>query len=81
MASPGKTLHVRLPQDLWLRFERLHSEYRGLPASLVLKLLLADQLEKDFPTQVGIVQSRIKGDAPQPPRRAAGANTSRIGRA
>ena len=62
MASPGKTLHVRLPDDLWRRFERLHAEYKGLPISLVLKLLLADQLEKDFATQVEIIQAGVRGE-------------------
>ena len=75
MASPGKTLHVRLPDDLWRRFERLHAEYKGLPTSLILKLLLADQLEKDFATQVEIVQSRIRGEKAGD----AGPATNRLG--
>jgi hypothetical protein len=62
MGSPGKVLHVRLSDDAWRRFQRLHGEFKGLPCSFILKVLLADQLEKDLAAQVEIVEARIRGD-------------------
>lgn len=80
MGLHGNTIHVRLTPELLQKFDALHGEYAGLPASMVVKILLANQLRKPLSVQVEIIQMEIKGGAPLVQQRTArlrGSNTPR----
>jgi len=64
----GKTLHVRLTADQEKKFERVHAEFKGLPSSVVLRMLIADQLNKSVEEQTRIIHAQIRGASESPDR-------------
>lgn len=77
-----KTVHVRLSVELENRLTHLHGQYRGLNASVLVRMLLADQLRKSDADIDRIVQAAIRGQPVEQSRleRRFGKNTSRLGR-
>jgi hypothetical protein len=65
MSKSAHTLHVRLSPELIRKFEAFHAgNFRGLPASLIARVLLTDQLEKPDSELAAIVMKHIQGKAP-----------------
>lgn len=75
MGQHGKTVHVRLTEDLEQRLLRLHDSYRGLTVSILVRMLLADQLQKSDTELDRIIQAAIRGER-TPARQAS---TNRLG--
>jgi len=75
MAKNAHTMHIRLSPELIKKFETFHANnFSGLPASLIARLLLIDQLEKSEQELVAVVLKHIQG-RPQAPRHG----TNRVG--
>ena len=53
-------MNVRLPGVLGERFEALRREFAGLPPSVLLRMLVADQLERPLSEQAEIVIRQIR---------------------
>jgi hypothetical protein len=69
-----------MTQELEQQFARLHSQYRGLTPSVLVRMLLADQLQRSDTELDRIIQAAIRGErTPSPPVRF-GANTRRTNR-
>lgn len=67
MAKNAHTMHIRLSPELIKKFETFHANnFCGLPASLIGRLLLIDQLEKSEQELVAVVLKHIQGRAPSP---------------
>lgn len=62
MAKPIQTVHIRLPHDLHSKLVSFHNRsFAGLPLSLILRLLIIDQLQKSDEDLMRIVLEHIKG--------------------
>jgi hypothetical protein len=59
MAHKSDPISVRLPAELGRRFLALRQRI-DLPAAMVLRLLLAPQLERSLEEQVSIVLSQVQ---------------------
>ena len=65
MAKNAHTMHIRLSPELIKKFETFHANnFSGLPASLIARLLLIDQLEKSEQDLVSVILKHIQGRAP-----------------
>ena len=63
MAEKLNPISVRLPADLGRRFQALRRRI-NLPASVILRLLVAPQLVKPIKDQVSIVLSQVQRTQP-----------------
>ena len=59
MSEKISPISLRLPGDLGKRFRELEAQF-DLPASVLLRLLVADQLNKDVGEQVEIVIKQLR---------------------
>jgi len=69
MSTPGRQMHIRLPDHIGKKFDALASEFAGLAPGTVLRLLISDQLEKSLNEQVAIVARQIKKPRKDQPAR------------
>jgi hypothetical protein len=51
---------IRLPADMARKFDDLCSQFQGLAPATVMRMLVADQLERDPRKQVEIVNRQIR---------------------
>ena len=66
MGKNAHTAHVRLSPELLHKFRAFHAKhFGGLPASLIMRMLIIDQLEKPEDSLVAIVLENIKGGKSQ----------------
>ena len=62
MGQQAHTVHVRLPPDTLEKFKHFHSKhFGGLQSSLILRLLILNQLEKKEDELVAIVLEEMQG--------------------
>jgi hypothetical protein len=59
MAEKVNPISLRLPGDLNRRFQDLQAQF-DLPSSVLLRLLVADQLNKDTGEQIEIVIKQLR---------------------
>ena len=65
MGKQAHTVHVRLPPDLLHKFQSFHSKhFGGLQSSLILRLLIMNQLEKSEADLADIVLEQMQGKKP-----------------
>lgn len=70
----GQVYHVRLSGEPQARFDRVYASFRGLPGSVVLRMLVADLLTTKSDEELrGVIEAAIRGE------RASVKTTSRIG--
>jgi len=60
MSIQSKVINVRLSPDQAERFQRLKSEFSGLPKATVLRLLIASYLDMPLEKQVEILTRQIR---------------------
>ena len=58
--SDGRTINVRLPKDLGRKFDALTSRLPALPKSVILRLLLTQQLSRPIEDQVDMIIESIR---------------------
>lgn len=77
----GKTIHVRLQGAQLARFERVYANYRGLAASVVLRMILGQALREKTDAELqAIIDSGIRGEdtaQPKPHNRISDSNARR----
>ncbi len=60
MSLKTPPMNVRLPGELGERFATLRREFAGLQPSVILRMLIADQLSKPLDAQIQIVVQQIR---------------------
>ena len=60
MSIQSKVINVRLSPEQAERFNRLKSEFSGLPKATVLRLLISSYLEMPFEKQVEVLTQQIR---------------------
>ena len=60
MTLPIKPITLRLPQHDRQQFQRLVDEFPGLPIGTVLRMLIADLLDRPIAEQIAAVERRIR---------------------
>jgi len=60
MGLPTKIINIRLSPEQTERFERLKSEFAGLPQATVLRLLVSSVLEMQMSAQVELLTKQIR---------------------
>ena len=60
MSIQSKVINVRLSPEQAERFQRLKSEFAGLPKATVLRLLIASYLEMPLERQVETITRQIR---------------------
>ena len=62
MGNQAHTIHVRLPPEMLVKFQAFHGKhFAGLQSSLILRLLILNQLEKKEDELVNIVLEQMQG--------------------
>jgi hypothetical protein len=62
MGRQAHTIHVRLPPDLLEKFKTFHEKnFGGLQSSLILRLLILNQLEKKEEDLAEIILEQMQG--------------------
>ena len=77
MSAQGHTIHVRMSNQQKQRFDEICLAYKGVSAAMVLRWLIADQIQKSDEEISRIVLSQITGETSLP--KPASRLTSRIG--
>ena len=75
MATPQKTVNIRMPEKMAENFDRLAHAIPGLPRGAILRMLLQDQFAKALEEQVAIVTRRLlSSDVPKAGKSRIGTN-------
>jgi hypothetical protein len=76
MATPQKTVNIRMPTSMAEDFDRLAHAIPGLHRGAIMRMLLQDQFSKPLQEQVGIVTKQLLSpDVPKASKSRIGANT------
>ena len=59
----GRTYHIRLQGEQHTRFERVYDGFKGLPASVVLRMIVTHCISEKNETELSaIVEAGIRGE-------------------
>ena len=80
MASKVRPISLRLPGELGEKFNALRHEFPGLPAGIIARLLIAEELKKPLGSQIEAVVAGLRRPGAANEGKRSGRNATGLNR-